>query len=1149
MVAEALGENELHAGVPLVGKAGHYLFNALKRVGLDREDFRLFNVVACRPPNNKLAGMPYESQAVNHCRPNLDSVIAASRREASERGLNLVILTLGKTAFKRVMGFTEKDAVMREDYLCYPFWSPVYECWVIAADHPSYLMRGNHHLISVLQFAALRATEIAEHGLKLDQPQYLLDPEPAVFKSWVASYLDLLERDQDTILSYDIETPMKQGESEEGVEKEDEDADQIILRVSFCYRPGNAVSVPWRPEYLPFISQLFATNGAKMGWNNCPTPDQRVLTADLRWVPAGELKIGDLLVGMDEFPTAGKKLRRYRQAVVTHAQRGYAPVFRVTFDDGSHVKVTGEHRWLVSQHNRTYGLRKEGGSAWIETSKLKVGQEINRLFDTWDTLNTYDAGYLAGFFDGEGYLSTSPLKIGASQKNGPTLDRVLGLINRMGFRSRGSSPLRAKDADLTNFVIPNGINGSIRFLGSVRPSRLMSKFHPESLGAVWHINTNKTKIAAIESLGLQEIVELSTDQATYILEGFAAHNCNYDDPRVRVKTPLNGTSVDAMLAWHVLNSALPKGLGFVTPFYVKNILMWKHLSDAEPAFYNAKDADMALRNYLGIQRDLKDNNLWGVFDRHVIQLNKLFAYMSAKGVTLDQEGRATAETQLKAMLNEVQARIEAAVPLEAKALKVYKKTPKSVEGLIQTSGVRLAKVCPVCETQDVAAKHFKSIGKKRLKAGEEENLCVGRKPVKKEVMDALWARVEPFALSKTSLERYQEVLGHKPIYDPKEKKTTFDEKAMMRLMKRYPDDPLYPEVGQFRKLQKLLTTYIGVTEDGEIRGGLPTDKEGVIHTTFTHNPSTLRSASQNPNLQNLPRPGGPDDPATIIRNLVVARPGNVFLARDFSGIEAVLVGYAASDPGYMRLARHDVHSFYTAYALHELDGRVAANDLPLLSWDDAKLFARLAEIKKEFKEDRNALYKHLVHGANFMQGARGAAEKILNETGKEFPVALVQKVMNIYFELFPAIKKWHIDTLARADRDGYIRNPFGYVHRFYRVYEWEKIGNQWQKEPGPDANKVIAFWPQSSAAGIIKDAMLRMFHNHFEVAGQYIRLLVHDEIFMEVPEAQVAEVDAIMKMEMERPIQCMPMMPEWKMGDYLTILTEAKVGNRWGSMK
>ena len=891
LVAEALGENELEAGVPLIGKAGHYLFNALKRIGLDREDFRLFNAVACRPPNNKLAGMPYEAKAIECCAPNLDRVIEQSREDAKAAGLNLVIMTLGKTAFKRVIGATEKDAIMREDYLCYPFWSPRYNAWVIAADHPSYLMRGNHHLISVLQFAAQRAVDIARDGLKLDEPEYLLDPEPAIFKTWMDGYFDCLTRDESTVLSYDIETPMKQGEDEEKVDKED-DEDMTILRVSFCYRPGNAVSIPWQSQHMPYVSQLFGANGAKVGWNNQ----------------------------------------------------------------------------------------------------------------------------------------------------------------------------------------------------------------------------------------------------------------NYDDPRIRAKMPLNGVSIDAMLAWHVLNSALPKGLGFVTPFYVQNTQMWKHLSEAKPAFYNAKDADMALRNFIGIRNDLKDNNLWHVFDRHVIELNKLFAFMSANGVQLDREARKAAEERLQTLLNETQERIDTVVPIRAKPLKVYKKTPKDTTGLIQVDGVSTIKVCPNCLATRVDAKHFKSIGKKRLKAGEEENLCVGLKPVKKEVLDSLWAKVEPFALSKVSLERYQEVVGHHPIVDPKEKKVTFDEKAMMRLVKRYKDDPLYPEVGQFRKYQKLLSTYIGVTEENGIRGGLPTDKDGIIHTTFTHNPSTLRSASQRPNLQNLPRGG--DELSALIRNLIVARPGHVFLARDYSGIEAVLVGYLAPDPGYMRLARHDVHSFYTAYALHELDPkRVLANDLPLLGWDDAKLFSRLAEIKKEFKEERNALYKHLVHGANFMQGPRGAAEKILNETGREFPVTLVKKVMDIYFDLFPAIKKWHASTLAQTDRDGYIRNPFGYVHRFYRVYEWEKIGTQWQKEPGPDANKVIAFGPQSSAAGIIKEAMLRMFQNHYEAVGQYIRLLIHDEVFTEVPEDKVDEIDALMQLEMERPISCMPMMPEWNMGDNLIILTEAKKGPRWGEMR
>lgn len=332
---------------------------------------------------------------------------------------------------------------------------------------------------------------------------------------------------------------------------------------------------------------------------------------------------------------------------------------------------------------------------------------------------------------------------------------------------------------------------------------------------------------------------------------------------------------------------------------------------------------------------------------------------------------------------------------------------------------------------------------------------------------------------------------------------------------------------------------------------MPVGSDGRIHTQFLHNPSTLRSSSQNPNLQNLPRPSkDPDALSNIIRNLIVAEDGSTFYARDYSGIEAVLVGYFAMAPQYIRLAKRDVHSFYTAWALHELEpGRIPANDLPLVSWDDDKLFKRLGEIKSEFSNERNSLYKHLVHGANFMQGARGAMEKIYSETGKEFPVSLVSKVMEVYFNLFPEIKKWHSSLLYQADKDGFLKNPFSYVHRFHSVFSWEKIGSKWQKTNGPTSNQVIAFLPQSTAAGIIKEAMMRLYFNRFEEAGQYMRLLVHDEIFFEVPLDKVENVDKVVKEEMERPIPEMRLPSSYNMGDLLVINTEEKIGNRWGSMK
>jgi DNA polymerase I-like protein with 3'-5' exonuclease and polymerase domains len=126
--------------------------------------------------------------------------------------------------------------------------------------------------------------------------------------------------------------------------------------------------------------------------------------------------------------------------------------------------------------------------------------------------------------------------------------------------------------------------------------------------------------------------------------------------------------------------------------------------------------------------------------------------------------------------------------------------------------------------------------------------------VKAKQIVKVWARTEPFKLSKQSLIRYQFVMKHKPILDPKDKTVTFDEKAILRLTKQYPDDKLYPLILQFRGKQKRLSTYIGVTQpDKTVKGGLPIGEDGAVHPTFTQNPETLRSACQNPNMQNLPR--------------------------------------------------------------------------------------------------------------------------------------------------------------------------------------------------------------------------------------------------------------------------------------------------------
>lgn len=890
VIAEAAGEHEAKEGMPLVGKAGYYLWQNLARAGIERDGFMCHNALSCRPPDNKLAKMPYEAEVIAHCSPLLDATIEAMHKQCRLFGKHMVIVTLGRIAFKRIMRLDDKHPIMRHDYLCYPFWNEEYQCWVVAADHPSYLMRGNNHLIPVLQFAFKRALEIAEKGVEYAQPRYLLDPAPSTFQTWIKGYKDEFAcHPYTTFLSYDIETPYKRGKDEDKMAREDDD-DWTILRCSFVYRGNEGVSVPWRAEYIPLIEDLFATPGAKVGWNNS----------------------------------------------------------------------------------------------------------------------------------------------------------------------------------------------------------------------------------------------------------------NYDSERVMAQMPIHGDELDGMLMWHVLNSALPKSLGFVTPFYAQDVPVWKYMSAEAPAFYNAKDADMAWRNVKGIEQDLRNTELWPVFERHVVQLNRVLQYMSQKGVNRDEVQRKSAEIKLTALLDEVEAQMVEAVPADARKHQVYKKAPKDVSGMVQVPGIAKVTTCPRCGALKVKVDHFKSIGKKRLGKGEEENPCVGLKSIKLDIQTTLWAKPLDFKVSVKSLTSYQKSLRHSAIINRRENRVTFDEDAIKQLIKKYPNDPLYPAILKHREYQKLLSTYVGVTNPttGRVIGGMQTGRDLRIHPMFTHNPSTLRMACQNPNMQNLPRagrnPDGTPSLQTLVRDLIVAGMGNIFVELDFSAIEAVLVGYFASMPDYIRLSKMGIHSYLASHVL----GRPAD-----LSWSDADLRAYFKEIKKSNDSKTQQVYngcKRAIH----LSGYGGTPRKMNQAEPETFPtVKYAEWLQGVYFDLFPNVKKWQLGCQMQAEKDGFLRNPFGYVHRFYRVFSYKKECGKWVRGQGDDANKVLAFLPQSTAAGIIKEAMLRLFQDRFEEAGQYLRLQVHDSLVAEPPKNLHEAVMSVMREEMERPVPELRLPASYGMGENLVIETEGKVGERWGSMR
>jgi uracil-DNA glycosylase family 4 len=88
-IGEGPGFHEDRQGRPFVGAAGNYLNELLEKIGFEREQVYITNVVKCRPPGNR-DPQPEEIEA---CRPYLDKQIDLIRPR--------LIVTLGRFSMQR----------------------------------------------------------------------------------------------------------------------------------------------------------------------------------------------------------------------------------------------------------------------------------------------------------------------------------------------------------------------------------------------------------------------------------------------------------------------------------------------------------------------------------------------------------------------------------------------------------------------------------------------------------------------------------------------------------------------------------------------------------------------------------------------------------------------------------------------------------------------------------------------------------------------------------------------------------------------------------------------------------------------------------------------------------------------------------------
>jgi DNA-cytosine methyltransferase len=297
------------------------------------------------------------------------------------------------------------------------------------------------------------------------------------------------------------------------LEKDVRKIDPEDLLVAAELRPGELDLLEGSPPCASFSSAGMRERGWETVKKYCVDPSTRVLRADLRWVRAGEIHTGDDVVAFDE--EALERGRRFRTARVTGVERLTRPSRELLLEDGRALVCSNEHRWLV---------RSGQNLRWKRAVKLKPGDQLLSLTTPWAEETSRDAGWVAGMFDGEGCASAAAGKVArgvsVAQVEGPTLARMRERLTRFGFEY-GEGSFRTSARCLT---IQGGLGERLRFLGSVRPERLLEwaqrQYENVSIGAC----VQTVRVEEIVPLGTREVIALSTDAKTFIAEGILSHN-------------------------------------------------------------------------------------------------------------------------------------------------------------------------------------------------------------------------------------------------------------------------------------------------------------------------------------------------------------------------------------------------------------------------------------------------------------------------------------------------------------------------------------------------------------------------------------------------------------------------------------------------
>jgi len=276
--------------------------------------------------------------------------------------------------------------------------------------------------------------------------------------------------------------------------------------------------------------------------------------------------------------------------------------------------------------------------------------------------------------------------------------------------------------------------------------------------------------------------------------------------------------------------------------------------------------------------------------------------------------------------------------------------------------------------------------------------------------------------------------------------------------------PIVSLILEHRSLGKLKGTYVDALPE------MINPDTGRIHTSFNQTgASTGRLSSSDPNLQNIPVR---TEEGRLVRGAFVAPEGYLFLSCDYSQVELRLLAHMSEDPELIGafLRDEDVHATTAA----------------------AVLGIPLSDVTKE----QRALAKAINFGLMYGMSDYGLAARtdLTQEEARDF--------IETYFARFRGVKRYLEQIKAQAHKQGYVETILG-RRRYFPELQSQSASSLRQRAERAAINMPI----QGSAADIIKVAMIRL-HDALQRrdSDAAMVLQVHDELVLEVPEPDLAEV-------------------------------------------